>query len=116
MKIQLDVARDREEFELKKDLEERRMAHEVELKKYDLEISQNVSHSGSNNLPLRKGPKLPCFDESKDDMDSYLLRFERYANIHKIEECEFAVYLSAVLQGKALQVYTRLSPPMLAII
>ena len=28
-----------------------------------------------------KGPKLPWFDEDKDNMDSYLSRFERYAEV-----------------------------------
>ena len=38
-------------------------------------------------------------------MDSYLLRFERYATAQKLEPDTWATGLSALLQGKALDVY-----------
>ena len=38
-------------------------------------------------------------------MDSYLLRFERYATAQKWEPDTWATGLSALLQGKALDVY-----------
>ena len=48
-----------------------------------------------------KAPKIP----GKDEMDSYLLRFERYATAQKWEPDTWATGLSALLQGKALDVY-----------
>ena len=54
-----------------------------------------------------KGPKLTPFDE-KDDIDSYLVRFEKYATTEKWERGSWAVYLSALLRGKALDVYARM--------
>ena len=52
-----------------------------------------------------KAPKIPAFNEGKDEMDSYLLRFERYATGQKWEPDTWATGLSALLQGKALDVY-----------
>ena len=52
-----------------------------------------------------KAPKIPAFNEGKDEMDSYLFRFERYATAQKWEPDTWATGLSALLQGKALDVY-----------
>ena len=54
-------------------------------------------------------PKLPFFDEGKDDLDAYLQRFERYATSQKWKVENWATNLSALLRGKALDVYSRLS-------
>ena len=43
--------------------------------------------------------------EGKDEMDSYLLRFERYATAQKWKKEDWATNLSALLKGKALDVY-----------
>ncbi|GFO19245.1 reverse transcriptase [Plakobranchus ocellatus] len=58
---------------------------------------------------LVKSPRLPCFEEAKDQIDSYLLRFERYASVNGWNRSDWAIHLSALLKGKALDVYTRLS-------
>ena len=55
-----------------------------------------------------KGPKLPWFDEDKDNMDSYLSRFERYAALQGWKIDQWSLHLSALLKGKALDVYSRL--------
>ena len=51
---------------------------------------------------------MPCFDERNDDMDAFLHRFEVYADSQKWQKEQWAVYLSALLKGKALEVYFRL--------
>ena len=48
------------------------------------------------------------FDE-RDDMDSYIFRFERYAELQNWNPNDWAVYLAALLRGKALEVYARLT-------
>lgn len=69
----------------------------------------NADGSGSGNGNFKqKGPKMAPFDE-KDDMDSYLFRFERYAELQNWPEDQWAIYLSALLRGKALDVYARLT-------
>lgn len=39
----------------------------------------HASSSRSRGSRRKAGPKLPHFDENKDNIDSYLRRFERYA-------------------------------------
>ena len=59
-----------------------------------------------------RGPKLPPFDEATDDMDAYIRRFERYATAQEWQPDNWATHLSALLKGKALEVYTRLTPDL----
>ena len=56
-----------------------------------------------------KSPKLPSFIDEKDELDSYLLRFERYAENAIWEKETWAIKLSALLTGKAMEVDTRMS-------
>ena len=56
-----------------------------------------------------KAPKLPSFVDGKDDLDAYLQRFERFAATAKWEKTGWASKLSALLSGRALKVYSRLS-------
>ena len=43
-------------------------------------------------------------------MDAYLERFERYASNQRWPTSAWAINLGALLQGRALDVYSRLSP------
>ena len=54
-------------------------------------------------------PELPTFNDEIDNMDSYLARFERFATIYKWNKQDWAILLSALLTGRALEVYARLS-------
>ena len=56
-----------------------------------------------------KAPKLPSFVDGKDDLDAYLQRFERFAETAKWKKDGWASKLSALLSGRALEVYSRLS-------
>ena len=44
-----------------------------------------------------KSPKLPAFVDEKDELDSYLIRFERYAKNAKWEKFTWAIKLSVLL-------------------
>ena len=55
-------------------------------------------------------PPLPSFVDRKDNLDEYLLRFERYASVAKWNRSTWATQLSPLLTGKAVEVYNRLSP------
>ena len=46
--------------------------------------------------------------DGKDDLDSYLERFERFAKTSKWPEVEWATNLSALLSGHALEIYSRM--------
>lgn len=66
-----------------------------------------VQQEGYSKLKAR-APKLPPFDDSKDDVDAYLQRYERYAVSQEWPKTDWAINLSALLKGKALDVYSRL--------
>ena len=72
----------------------------------DERTGSDTERSGYSGSRVR-GPKMPPFDE-RDDMDSYIQRFERYAVTQKWRKEDCAIYLSALLKGKALDVYARL--------
>ncbi|XP_021369220.1 uncharacterized protein LOC110460569, partial [Mizuhopecten yessoensis] len=55
-----------------------------------------------------KGPKLPAFEEGKDNMNSYINRFERYAIVQGWKKEQWGANLSALLKGRALDVFSRL--------
>ena len=96
--------------------EVRKIEKEIELERVKLETEAmkvksgelSISASGLASQSIAKLPRLPPFDDSKDCIDSYLQRFERFAHNAKWKEPQWAINLSALLQGKALEVYSRL--------
>ena len=54
-------------------------------------------------------PKLPSFINGKDEVDFYLLCFERYTENASWEKDTWAIKLSALLTGRAMDVYTSMS-------
>ena len=116
---QLQIQQKREEVESHErikmrelELEQERLAkkaHESD----EAGDSDGASSHGSGVSAVRSrgraGPKLPYFDDAKDSIDSYLRRFERYAELQGWATEEWAIYLSALLKGNALEVYSRLA-------
>ena len=47
--------------------------------------------------------------EGKDQIDNFIQRFERYARANLWRKENWAISLGALLTGKALEAYTRLS-------
>ena len=89
---------ERRHDDLKGQMNLQRAVFKVELEK---QKAEKAAHA--------RDPKLPHFDESKDKMDSYLSRFEKYATANEWKKSVWAAYLSALLKGRALDVYDRLS-------
>ena len=87
------------DYEFKCQLQDRQ--HEDELERLE---AQKALTQPRETIEA-KAPKIPALNEGKDEMDSYLLRFERYATAQKWEPDTWATGLSALLQGKALDVY-----------
>ena len=78
-----------------------------------MEAASRLTKENTTNANAKQqgaSPKLPYFDETKDDMDSYLMRFECFAKAQNWDANDYATYLSALLHGKSLDVYMRLSP------
>ena len=81
---------------------------EKELRKLELELAQIQSQRESANRDAgrhAKAPKLPTFVDGRDELDYYLLRFERLAlaNNGARAECVVSVHCSL---GEPLK-YTR---------
>lgn len=55
-----------------------------------------------------KGPCLPYFDDSKDDCDAYLRRFELFAKTARWPKESWGIILSSYLSGSALETYVGL--------
>jgi hypothetical protein len=53
---------------------------------------------------------LPRFDDTRDNMDAYITRFEKYANLQKWDTSIWALNLGTLLTGKGLEVYDSLTP------
>ena len=109
----------RQERELRKlaleaDLLKQQEAIEATKREHELELARlgqgrNVAERAELREDRAKAPKLPSFVDGKDDLDAYLQRFERFATTAKWEKTGWASKLSALLSGRALEVYSRLS-------
>ena len=71
-------------------------------------MSREMNDSANRTRNSGRSPKLPVFSEAKDDMDTYLQRFERYAENEGWDADCYGTYLGSLLSGKALEVYSRL--------
>jgi hypothetical protein len=83
------------------ELKIKEMSDHLELSKEEIRQMERVS-DGSVKAGV---PKIPPFDETKDDIDSFLRRFERYALSMKWDKSMWATHLSALLKGRALDVF-----------
>ena len=98
--------------------EERKAAMELERLKLELEakrletaarlagIAKKVIRRSAR---IARSPELPAFVDGRDDLDNYLLRFERYATVAGWEKEAWVTQLSPLLSGRALEVYSRLT-------
>ena len=105
-KLKIEAAR--KDKEMEKEIALKKIEAEVELKKIEAETTSHPWGPKEKSSNPRS-PKLPYFDEHTDKMDSYLTRFESYALSNKWDPSMWASYLSALLKGRALEVFVRLS-------
>ena len=101
-----------------REAEERKAAMELEWLKLELEakrlettarparIAEEVVRRSAG---IAQSPELPAFVDGRDDLDNYLLRFEKYATVAGWEKEAWATQLSPLLSSRALEVYSRLS-------
>ena len=95
------------ELEAKVEIERLRLAGSSGTSSEDHVASSQASQG---NVGARtKAPVLPAFVDGKDNLDSYLLRFERYATVAGWDRGTWATRLSPLLSGRALDVYSGLS-------
>ena len=102
---QIEAAKEQAKIEAKKEL----ALKELELKAQQSQAGASLAATPPPRNKDAKSPKLPSFVDEKDELDSYLLRFERYAESASWEKDTWAIKLSALLTGRAMDVYTRMS-------
>ena len=121
----LELAAEAEERKLAAEAAEREAErkHKLEMEKLRLESERlneqrsassedqqaALSQTSQNAVARTKAPVLPGFVDGKDNLDSYLLRFETYATVAGWERSDWATRLSPLLSGRALDVYSGLS-------
>ena len=105
--------RELRKLEMEADLARQKEAAEAAKREHELELARLAARDGNGHTAERedraKAPKLPSFVDGKDDLDAYLQRFERFAETAKWKKDGWASKLSALLSGRALEVYSRLS-------
>lgn len=88
-----EIRRENEDIELK------RIEVEHKLKVEQIEVQDNIKTS------YRLHIKVPHFNESRYEMDSYLTTFETYASASKLCKEEVGIHLAILLTGSAREVY-----------
>jgi len=102
--------RRRQEFELWK----MEMEHDLRLREVQVSVEQDgggeggVPMSNRGHLVAMKALKLPLFNDEKDDLNAYLIRFERACAAFEIRPEFWSTQLARLLQGRSLDVYQRL--------
>jgi hypothetical protein len=97
------------EQQRKTDLELKRIEKEMRLAELEAQKNGNVSKRDDRAPTPKNYPKLPMFKESVDSMDSFLCRFEAHAQAMNWPQKDWAILLSAVLDGQALGLFHTLN-------
>ena len=86
---------------------EKQRQHEMAIAQMRSEAKRDVGdHQGtSNNSQRGYIPKLPPFQEDKDEIDSFLYRFEAHATTCEWEKEKWPLYVASLLKGSALTLY-----------
>ena len=87
--------------------EEKQRQFELEMKRLEIRSLNQEANENTESFHA-KPPKLQPFSEDKEKMDYFLERFERFAIANKWKEETWAIRISALLTGKALEFYSRL--------
>ena len=103
----IEAAKEQAKLEAEKELKIKEM--ELQAQQAQVTASASLAATPSPRNKDAKSPKLPSFIDEKDELDSYLLRFEHYAENASWEKDTWAIKLSALLTGRAMEVYTRMS-------
>jgi hypothetical protein len=114
--------REKEEREQERQREKEREEREAKIKEKEIELKEKEIRAQIELARIQQGQanpdreqqvpkclKIPSFVESKDQIDTYLARFKWFAKSMKWREEDWAIRLSALLTGDALEAYTRLS-------
>ncbi|GFN88914.1 gypsy retrotransposon integrase-like protein 1 [Plakobranchus ocellatus] len=106
---------EKEEADRKERLELEKMKLDAEMKLLQAKIEAGIiknepdGSSAMSSDARAKHPKLPNFQDGRDDLDIWLTRFERFAESNGWSREKWSSPLCALLTGRALDCYGRLS-------
>ena len=97
-------------LKLEAEIVKARMEHEYRMKEIEIrnrdmgaggnaETNPNNNNSNSSRFAGMKALKLPPFNEDKDDLDAYLIRFERACTAFEVRQEHRSTQLARLLQG-----------------
>ena len=102
LKHKLELRRiEAEEKKAVMELERARL--EFESKDGERENRSNAAEEIRRSVRIARSPELSAFVDGRDDLDNYLLRFERYATVARWEKDSWAAQPSPLLSGRALE-------------
>ena len=120
MKLEAEAESERAKIEAEKEIERRRqefelrkmeMDHDLRLREVQVNVEQDgggeggVPRSNRGHSVAMKALKLPLFNDEKDELDAYLIRFERACVAFEIRPEFWSTQLARLLQGRSLDVY-----------
>ena len=91
--------------------EQNRRKHELEVlyaQKELANLNMTQENRNSNFDKYKQMSKMATFQEAKDNIDSYLMRFEELAKSSNLPETEYARTLMSLLTGKAIDICLQL--------
>ncbi|KAA0195005.1 hypothetical protein HAZT_HAZT010215 [Hyalella azteca] len=110
---ELLAVREREQLAAEREKEREQLAAELERERRDHEIRMlELRSPRDSEVQLSDAaakPKLPMYRDG-EDITSYIIRFERIAELLQLNRSSYAVRLGTLLTGKAVQIYAALSP------
>ncbi|GFR80635.1 Gypsy retrotransposon integrase-like protein 1 [Elysia marginata] len=113
--LEAERAAKKEEAERTAKIELEKIRLETEMKMLQAKIQagmvkdETVGNTSRFSDASAKHPKLPHFQDGKDDLDIWLTRFERLAESNSWSKDKWSSSLCALLTGRALDCYGRLS-------
>ena len=100
-------------LEMEAEIMRQKEAAEAAKREHELERARlgqrNLEDRPRDREDRAKAPKLPSFVDGKVNLGAYLERFERFAETATWKKDGWASKLSALLSGRSLEVYSRLS-------
>ena len=125
-KKKIDAEREKKKIDAEQEMEKKKIDAETERKKLEFDHERKMETikakrkdgPGEQETPVSNifggiGPqfKLPKFDEENDNFDAYVARFEMMAESQKWPKDQWALGLTMLLSGKALETVQRMEGP-----
>ena len=96
------IEREERSLQLQIQIEDKRVkVEDAKINQVEMQAQNpNLAQASSKNSQPYKAPKLPKFDEDKDNMDAYIVRFKRYASAQKWDKKHWDKELRYIVDWK----------------